>query len=418
MPPFFKTAGDWLRGDRKTLAAGKGQPEPTKRFLSYKDKAVSRTRKDIADWNKAYGLALSGTPKNWQLQQLYDEIMLDALLTSQMENRRQQVLSRSFVLKNEKGETDEEQTAILRQRCGYQKLSKIMMDVPFRGYALVELSQQPATDGKGSMLVVDGKPATNVVPKEGKFYPDYAEDKAVLYREMNEFGTYILEFDGGTLGLLNKAVPHVLFKKFAQSCWSELCEIYGIPPRVMKTNTQDANMLNRAEQMMRDMSAAAWFIIDETEKMEWATGTSTNGEVYQKLIALCNSEISLLIAGAVMGQDTQNGNRSKDEAAQEMLWELSQGDLVQMAEWWNTIVLPALVKLGMIKKGLRFEFETAEDMDQLWSRTKDSLPYFVVDPAWVKTKFGIEVTGERTSPTPAGTGKDGKENLSLDGFFS
>ncbi|WP_446662918.1 phage portal protein family protein, partial [Flavobacterium psychrophilum] len=35
--------------------------------------------------------------------------------------------------------------------------------------------------------------------------------------------------------MLNKAVSHVLFKRFAQSCWSELCEIYGIPPRVLKT---------------------------------------------------------------------------------------------------------------------------------------------------------------------------------------
>ena len=34
---------------------------------------------------------------------------------------------------------------------------------------------------------------------------------------------YIFNYD---YGLLNKAVPHVLFKKFAQSCWSELCEIY------------------------------------------------------------------------------------------------------------------------------------------------------------------------------------------------
>ena len=63
-------------------------------------------------------------------------------------------------------------------------------------------------------------------------------------------------------GLLNKAVPHALFKKFAHSCWSELCEIYGIPPRYIKTNTQDPEMLDRAEQMLRDMGSAAYFIID------------------------------------------------------------------------------------------------------------------------------------------------------------
>jgi len=190
-------------------------------------------------------------------------------------------------------------------------------------------------------------------------------------------------------------VPHILFKRFAQSCWSELCEIYGIPPRVMKTTTQDPAMVKRAESMMRDMGAAAWFIIDESEKFEWATAATTNGDVYKNLITLCNNEISMLISGAVIGQDTKNGSNSKEVASQEMLQTLIDADLRTVEQYWNTTVIPALVELGILKGELTYCYEQTEDLAELWKMTNESLPYFEVDPVWVKEKFGVEVTGKR-----------------------
>src|SRR5690606_25031665 len=121
-------------------------------------------------------------------------------------------------------------------------------------------------------------PRYNVVPQTGMFYPEYGDtSRGIAYRELPEFGTWILEFNSETLGLMNKLVPMALFTRFMESCWSELGEIYGIPPRVLKTNTQDATMLKRAESMMRDMGSASWFIIDETEEFEFAKGVATNG---------------------------------------------------------------------------------------------------------------------------------------------
>lgn len=397
---------NFFRNKRQLAAAP--TKEKAKRFLPYKLKAVSRTRQDIKSWNNNLATAQAEEPKNHGLQLMYDEIMIDALLTSQVENRKRQVFSVPFVLRNEGGEVDEEQTNTLKKLPAYRKLTEAGLDSGNYGYNLVELSLAPSLDGTMS-LNVDTIPRTNVVPQTGTFYPDYSEDKGIKYREMPEYGTYILEFNSGGLGLLNKAVPHVLFKRFAQSCWSELCEIYGIPPRVMKTNTQDTTMLNRAEQMMRDMGAAAWFIIDETESFEFAKGVATNGEVYENLIKLCNNEMSLLLSGAIIGQDTVNGNRSKEESSQNMLWELVQSDMAMLEEYWNSIIIPALIKHGILKGNVRFEFEKTEDIAQLWTMTKDALQYMTVDIEWIKKKFGIEVTGERQQQQAA-------EKLSLDFF--
>lgn len=391
------------------------------KYLPYDLKAVYRTRKDIGDWNIALSMAQSVYPVNYPLQLLYDEIMLDALLTSQWENRKNQAFSSAFTLKKPDGTVDEEQTNALKTNSLYRFFLNAVYDKKRIGNRVVELSMTVDAEGN-SYLTGDVIPATNIVQQTGLFYPDYFNtSNYIKYRELPEYGTWILEFDGKDLGILNKAVPHVLFKRFAQACWSELCEIYGTPPRVMKTNTQDPTMLARASKMMKDMGNAAYFIIDDNESFEWAKGMSTNGDVYANLMNMCRDELCLLISGAIIGQDTKNGARSKDQAAQEMLWLLVQSDMAMIEDDFNNIILPALKMHGVIKGDVTFAFEPAEDTQQLYTYTLGFLQYFNIDPEWIKTKFGTEITGERPQPikgaAPAGTANQSAKLFEGDNNF-
>lgn len=260
-------------------------------------------------------------------------------------------------------------------------------------------------------MKIDLIPRQNVLPKKGIILNDYQDDKGIDYLNAPEYGSWLIDFGTtGDLGLINKAIPHILFSRFAQSCWSELCEIYGIPPRVMKTNTRDSGALRRAEKMMTDMGAAAWFIIDETEKLEWATtGTPATGEVYNGLIKLCRDNISLLISGAIIGQDTQYGSRSKEQSSQDILQNLIDADQTLVEQYMNSKVLPALFKIGILPMdNLLFEYDKVEDLSELWARTKDILPYKEVPNEWIKEKFGIEVQDRKNHP---------QQNLSADYFF-
>ena len=370
----------------------------TKKVLPYKIQAISQTQKDIKTWKTAVNLYNAEEPKNYLLQLLYDDVANDSLLTSQIENRNNQLYSVDFVLKTPSGEVDEEQTKKLRKMPIYRKLTNAILMARYRGYSMVEIST--GLDRSGNITVLNDEiPRTNFVPRTGLFYPDYLDDKNIKYREVVEYGRNILEFGDGDIGLLNKAVPYVLFKKFAVSCWSELCEIYGIPPRVIKTNTQDKDMLNRAETMMQDVGAAAWFIIDQSEEFEWAKGINTNGDVYNNLIQLCNNEISMLISGAIIGQDTKNGSNAKEVASQDILSSLVTADMTIVEEEWNSTCLPALIDLGVLTGDLTFEYEPIEDIGELFERTHKALQYMEVDPEWFKTKFGIEVTQMKSSNT-------------------
>lgn len=379
------------KGRKKPQTASPRQREGLVRKLV--PKAISRVRKDLDSWRRALRQADSvDRPRRRELMDLYADVMLDALLTSQVEQRIGRVLSSSFSLKDISGKVNEEATRSLSEAVWFPLLQRYMLESTFYGHSLVEFALSD-TDGIEVCLI----PRQNVVPETGLFLYDSSADEGEYYREMREYGTYVVEFGSPrNYGLLNKAVPHALFKKFAHSCWSELCEIYGIPPRYIKTNTQDPEMLDRAEQMLRDMGSAAYFIIDTTEDFQFAEGVSTNGDVYNNLISLCNSEMSLLISGAQIGQDTKNGNRSKEEVAVEQLEKYVNSDKRQLEDWMNSIVLPALYRLGILPDGLRFSFNSEEDTKKLWNRTAQAMQYYEIDPAWIKDKFGIEVTGKRT----------------------
>ena len=350
-------------------------------------KSVSQTQRDIADWKNAIRLAsLAKDPKFYLLQDLYDLICNDALLSSQINNRHEMSISTPFELIKEDGKVDDQATIEFRNLPFILDVFDAILKSEAYGYNLGEFYSENGI--KFFNLI----PRQNVDPVNGRFYPDYSSSSFIEYRNVAEYNKWIIEFNSGTLGLLNKSVPHVLFKRFAQSCWSELCEIYGIPPRFIKTNTQDDEMLNRAESMLKEMGSAAAFVIDTSEEFEFAKGTDTNGDVYNNLIRLCNNENSMLWSGAVVGQDTENGNRSKEEVSVSILDRLISSDMRAIERYMNNTVIPALVAIGWLKQTTsKFRFSAVEDSDKLWSIVKEILPFKDVDNEFITEKFGIPV---------------------------
>ena len=374
---------------------------------------VFKTRQDISKWRIAENaIKAVEFPMSYLLYNLYDDIMNDTTVTSQIENRTLEAISANFNLRPKGGDIDVELTEELQNAEFINEIIRQIVYTRFFGHSVIELDWDNTTGENNLKTTLI--PRQNIIAKKGWFHKNYQDAEKINYRELQEYGTWILEFGkNDDLGLLNKIVPHVLFKKFAQSCWSELCEIYGIPPRVMKTDTQDPQALARGKKMMQQMGTAAWFIIDSTEEFQWAQGVQTNGDVYNNLIRLCTNEISIALNGAVLGQDTQNGSYGKERAGQDTLKKLVMADIAMVEMYMNTRVMPALARIGVVPEDYVFQYEIAEDTEELWKMTVQALNHFTVDPEWVKDKFGIKITGERESAMPVQ-----QQNLSADdGFF-
>ncbi|MFD2874049.1 DUF935 family protein [Mucilaginibacter ximonensis] len=390
---------------------GTGLPVHQGQFLQHDLKSVFQTRKDIKDWRRAEALYYSQDPKTWMLQLLLNDIYKDATLTSQKENRTQQVFAREVRIKKKNGDIDKEQTDALKKMPLYRFLTHKVLDAIYYEYSVVELSMEQTIDGE-QFLVGNDVPRTNIVPITGTFYKDYMDTvNGIQYRDMQEYGVWILEFWTKEMPLFNKAVPHVLFKRFAESCWSELCEIFGIPPRVLKTNTQDKKMMDRAQRMLKDMGAASWFIIDEDEEFEFAQGATTNGDVYHNLINLCNNEMSLLIAGAIIGQDTKNGNRSKEEVSKDLAALRVESDIAMVEEAWNNKIIPCLKRHGMLTGDITFEFVPVVNIKELYERVIGLLQYCEIDPKWISDALGIPILKLRDKLQPADQKQADKSKL-------
>lgn len=348
-------------------------------------KAISRTRNDLASWKQALRQADNvDEPRQARLMSLFNDIMLDGHLTSQVVLRYSAVESAPFALYRgtERADTETEliETTFISELVGH------VFQSIFFGHSLCEIELK---DGAYSTKLI---PRTNVVPKRGELLLN-DNAKPINYKEVREYGSWIIEFGKpDDYGLLNKAVPYALFKRFSLSCWSELCEIYGIPPRYIKTDTLDGAAMDRAESMLRDMGAAAWFIIDTNEDFQFAKGADTNGDVYKNLITLCNNEISLLISGAVIGQDTVNGSNSKEKTSLELLERINASDKRMIERAFKDIIIPALERIGYLPAGLTFKYEKEEDLTRLFEMVKELLRYKDISNEYINEKFGIECT--------------------------
>lgn len=363
-------------------------------------KTITQTRQDIKTWTSAQNSAMvEENPKFFPIQNLYDNILKDLHLQSQVNNRMLKSLSRPFSIKNADGKTNDDLTTLLQDKGFVFQVNKAILETIFRRHSLGEFSYKLVNNEP--VLTFDCLPRQNVDPVTGYLYYDYTDDKKILYREQKEFGSWLIEFGekNTTLGLLDGCVPMVLFKRFGGSCWSELCEIYGIPPRVMKTNTQDKVMVQRAKQMMADMGSAAYFIIDDSESFEFAKGVSTNGDVYANLLKFCNNEMSMGISGTVVGQDTKNGSNGKEKTSIGILDDLVDSDLSLIEQCWRDTVIPALQALGVLPPGVMYKYDATEDLETLWKMVTEAAAFLEIDPKWVETKFGIKVLGsKKTEP--------------------
>lgn len=357
------------------------------------EKQASQTARDMQHWRRAKQVATRiDLPKRDLLDDLVNDLLYDTLLSSQMELRRDRSLAKPYSILKADGSTDEETTALLSQSGAFSMLMQIALETPFFGHSLVEIL--PAPEG---LFTANLLPRRHIVPKLGWILFDLSDSKGYDYRSDPGYGKTLIEMgDPNDLGILFDCAPATIYKRYAMASWSEFCEIYGIPPRVLKINTDDSEAMQRAADMMQRMGSANWTIVDKDEDLSFAAGVSDNGDIFQKLIYAAKEDVSLKICGATLGQDTQYGNRSKEESSLELLEAKCRTDRRMLERIMTSTVLPALARQGFIPEGLRFAYPQEEDKEALWTRTVSLLPYYNVDEEWIRNTFGVEITDAKS----------------------
>ena len=123
------------------------------------------------------------------------------MLKSQVENRKNKSLSQTFSIVGKDGKINKEITDLLQNQIFVNEVNSEILNTKLLKHSL---GQWIYENGR---LKFDLIPRQNVDPVNGLVYLDYTEDKFIKYREMKEYGVWVLEFGDTKLsadfGLVN-----------------------------------------------------------------------------------------------------------------------------------------------------------------------------------------------------------------------
>jgi len=368
-----------------------------------------RGEQNIRKWRLALIQAENvENPKRKMYYDLADEILLDTHFCSEMEKRIEGVLGSKFVLLNSEGEADYEASKVL-QNPWMAKAIKMAMESKFLGHSLIQLGDPNKETG----LITDVSlvPRRHVIPEHGLYTVREGDDKGVFYRDSLKHWKWLLEVgESNDLGIINKCAPHILFKRFAQSAWSDYLELFVSPLRIGKTESNQPEHLDRMERMLQDMSTLSYGVLADGESIEFVKDGTTNqgGQAFKSLIDHCNSEVSKVINRAVIGEATQSGSRSKEEVGERLGEGVTSSDKRWITDWINESVLPKLIQIGYSQlAGYVFQFELEDDLTEKWKITQGLLSHYDIDPEYISETFNVPVE-KKKEPAPNPTKLDAK----------
>ena len=372
------------------------------------------TKKDVADWRAAWQLALNvDSPNRQRLLDIYRDTMVDLHLSGCIEQRRGFVMSRSFKFVNDKGDEDEEALHYFDQSW-FKQLMRLAHDSLWYGHSLIELGNL-TQDGDGC-LAYDGVrliPRKHVIPEYHRCVVNVGDEwtSGIDYHEP-PYADWVIEAgQSDDLGLLLKAAPQTISKKYALAFWDGFAEIFGMPMRVAKTTTRDPKEWKRLEDMMRNSGANLSMVSTaETEIQFVESGKGDAYNVYNMRVDRANSELSKLIIGQTMTIE-DGSSLSQSQTHLQVFENLVESDRDMLRDIVNNQLIPRMVKHGFPIKGLHFEWDDAVDYSpeqQIAYETMIADRYDVA-PSYFAGKYNMPVGERRNSITLPASKEDDDE---------
>jgi phage gp29-like protein len=363
---------------------------------------LHRISQDIGRFKNAvlYAEEVSN-PQRSELYRIYKNVVLDAHLTSVMEQRKNLTLQNKFIVKKPNGEVDEDKTKLINHKWFYDFICH-SLDSIFYGHSLIQFGDII----KDQFTYVDCVPREYVKPEFGIVTPTYTDITGVPYYE-KPWSDWVIPVGGNyDLGLLMKAAPLVIWKQAALGAWAEYQEIFGVPPRFYKTNTLDEKSRAYAEEVMSNFGSSLSAIIDINDEFEIKSLNNADAfRVFDEMINRVNSEISKLILNQTGTTDEKSYSGSAN-VHERILRMIEQKDMNFILHICNDKLVPFLKNLGIdlgngniidCKEREPLEVEEKGKMVVELIRTGK----YVADEKYLKDTFNIELE-KSEEPEPMG----------------
>ncbi|MEJ1242119.1 DUF935 family protein [Chryseolinea sp. T2] len=286
---------------------------------------------------------------------IYESILIDAHLSSVLQQRKSKVLGEEFVVVDANGNINEDATALLSKKW-FSAILEGVIDSRFFGYSLIEVQDLVS----GEIVSVKPFPRGNVIPEFKAIIrnPYQVTEGTLIPIEGRNDSDYYILIDSETLGILNQVVNLVLIKRTVMSYWAEHATIHGMPALILRSDNLDQTPKYLAD--MQKYLVSRNIVIGQNDTLEVLNSASNDPhQIYGQLINLCNWEISKAIVGQTSTSDEKSYVGSA-EVHQDILNEISEADREYMSYFVNDVVFPKLSALGYGLDGLSFKFITRE----------------------------------------------------------
>lgn len=350
-------------------------------------------------------------PNRHQLYRYYKQIDLDAHLTAAVQQRKNLTLSRKFKAVNSVGEENEQLTRLINKKWFYDFID-ISLDSIFWGYSLIQFGDLI----KDEFVDVDLVPRIYVKPEFKIVVETTAATVGIDYTKDPYRNWCIGVGKCKDLGLFMKAAPLVIWKQNAIGAWAEFQQLFGVPTRIGKTSARDEESRKNMENFLKDMGTAAYGVFDLDDIVELIESRSQDAyQVFDMMIARCNSEISKLILGQTGTMDEKSFVGSA-EVMERVLANYSEFDETFITGVMNYQLIPLLESHGIMFNGCTITCEEDEEMSLPEAIKIDDvlLKYYDIDPLDIEKKYGTKVK-KKAEPKDPGVMK---VKNSLDEYYS
>lgn len=314
-------------------------------------KAPQRKTSDVGTWRAALQSADSGRVK--ALFDLYEDLLIDGVLSDAMQKRIDAVTNSELTYQDKSGKDVPEMTLLIDTPAMEELLTQIMHH-RFWGRAGMEFD---FTNG----FEVHGIPKKhiNLVNKQillNEFdvtgIPYEGDDHLLILGKKNDFGLFL------------KTAPYAIWKRGGFGDYAQWLELFGMPQRVGKYSSYDAESRKLLEEALEKSGSAPWVVIPKDSEVETVNNTGAgSGSPYNDFRKACNEEILITLLGQTMTTvQGDKGARSLGEVHKEVEEGKNRSDLRFVQRVLNYYVLPMLQKRGFsIGDGGGFVFPKAAE---------------------------------------------------------
>lgn len=287
---------------------------------------------------------------------IYDYIMQDAHLSSQVRVAIDKVISEPFALYRN-GKPDLEASKML-ESSWFEELVNHIIEAEFYGFSLAELYVnndmsieetlilRQCVQPDLRLLLPDGTIHGRIIP-----YGDSLDELSLI-----QFGAPL------DLGVLQKAAYNVLWKFYARSDWSRASEKFGMPVLWIQADTNQDAELDRLEQKAAGFGSDGYIVTQAGDKVNIVERTGQDiHKIYLENIRYCDEQISKLINGQTGTSDTKAWTGSS-EVQERLLEDINYARMRRVKYAINNQVLPYLIKKGFAQlAGLEFDYRTIKE---------------------------------------------------------